>query len=149
MFETIVAGTDGSKNAEDALRAACDLALANENATVHVVVAFKPLSSGELAAIAADLPAEFHANLDANADADAILANARTMFRIAGVNAEFSQVNADPTDALLSAIEAHDADLIVVGSRGEGRARRALHGSVSTNVLHNAPCSVLVVKSEH
>ena len=38
------------------------------------------------------------------------------------------------------------AGLVVVGSRGLGRLRRALIGSVSMSVVHHAPCSVLVVR---
>jgi nucleotide-binding universal stress UspA family protein len=41
---------------------------------------------------------------------------------------------------------AHDAQLIVVGSHGWGAARRFLSGSVSTGLVHSAPCPVLVVR---
>lgn len=37
------------------------------------------------------------------------------------------------------------ADVIVVGSRGRGRLRRALAGSVSRSVVRHATCPVLVV----
>jgi nucleotide-binding universal stress UspA family protein len=44
--------------------------------------------------------------------------------------------------------EARDygADLIVVGSHGYGRIKRALLGSVASYVTNHAPCSVQVVK---
>jgi nucleotide-binding universal stress UspA family protein len=43
-----------------------------------------------------------------------------------------------------------DAQLIVVGSHGWGPARRFLSGSVSTGLVHSAPCPVLVVRpGEH
>jgi nucleotide-binding universal stress UspA family protein len=43
-----------------------------------------------------------------------------------------------------------DAQLIVVGSHGWGAARRLLSGSVSTGLVHSAPCPVLVVRgAEH
>ena len=38
------------------------------------------------------------------------------------------------------------AQLIVVGSHGWGAARRFLSGSVSTGLIHSAPCAVLVVR---
>ena len=40
------------------------------------------------------------------------------------------------------------ADVIVVGSRGRGTIKRALLGSVSSYVVHNAPCPVLVIRAE-
>ena len=39
-----------------------------------------------------------------------------------------------------------EADMVVVGSRGLGFAKRAVLGSVSTHVVRNAPCPVLVVR---
>jgi nucleotide-binding universal stress UspA family protein len=36
-------------------------------------------------------------------------------------------------------------DLLVVGSRGYGAARRVVHGSTSDALLHSAHCPVLVV----
>lgn len=38
------------------------------------------------------------------------------------------------------------ADLVVVGSHGHGWLQRVLIGSVSTHVLHHAPCPVLVMR---
>lgn len=40
-----------------------------------------------------------------------------------------------------------NARLIVVGSRGWGAARRLISGSVSTGLVHSAPCPVLVVRA--
>ena len=48
-----------------------------------------------------------------------------------------------PAKAILEAAEHHDADLIVIGSRGLGARRTAL-GSVSNGVLHGAKVPVLV-----
>ena len=40
-----------------------------------------------------------------------------------------------------------DADVVVIGSRGRGAIKRALLGSVSTHVVHNAPCPVMVIRA--
>jgi nucleotide-binding universal stress UspA family protein len=48
-----------------------------------------------------------------------------------------------PRAALLAA--AHDAQMLVVGSRGRGGVRGMMLGSVSQAVLHHAPCPVSVV----
>ena len=39
-----------------------------------------------------------------------------------------------------------DAGLIVMGSRGQGRLRRALVGSVSDSVVRHAHCPVTIVR---
>ena len=39
------------------------------------------------------------------------------------------------------------ADVVAVGSRGQGALRRALLGSVSSHVIHHAPCSVIVTRA--
>ncbi len=39
------------------------------------------------------------------------------------------------------------ADLVVLGSRGRGRLRELLLGSVAAHISHVATCSVLIVKS--
>jgi nucleotide-binding universal stress UspA family protein len=38
-------------------------------------------------------------------------------------------------------------DLIVIGSHGSGLLKRVLLGSVSTHVVHHAPCPVLMVRN--
>ncbi|HEY5372729.1 MAG TPA: universal stress protein [Polyangiaceae bacterium] len=40
------------------------------------------------------------------------------------------------------------AELVVVGSRGRGVLKGALLGSVSSRVVHEAPCPVLVIRAE-
>ena len=148
MFSTIVVGTDGSSNANKALQVSIDLAKGVPDCSVHVVSANHPLSGAEIESIAAELPKEMRPLLHGHMETDTILASARSACRLAGVEATCHELDADPTDALLEVIDREGADLVVVGSRGEGLVKRAMHGSVSTKVIHLAPCSVLVVKSD-
>jgi nucleotide-binding universal stress UspA family protein len=55
-----------------------------------------------------------------------------------------------PAAAIVEACEEAGADLLVAGSRGYGPVRRVLLGSVSTQLMHRAPCPVLIVpRPEH
>lgn len=53
-------------------------------------------------------------------------------------------IEGQPADVILT--EAHDAALIVVGSRGRGGFARLLLGSTSQQVVHHAQCPVVVVR---
>jgi nucleotide-binding universal stress UspA family protein len=55
----------------------------------------------------------------------------------------------DPDKEIVRFAEDERADLIVLGSRGLGRLRRALLGSVSDSVVRHAHCPVLVVRQVH
>ena len=52
-------------------------------------------------------------------------------------------VSAPAADALLRAAE--EGDMLVVGSRGLGGFKELLLGSVSQQVVHHAPCPVVIV----
>jgi nucleotide-binding universal stress UspA family protein len=91
-----------------------------------------------------DVPGLIEAERDAAATAlDRALAEAFGDAPPVGVEPRL--VDGDAGDALVS--EAKDAELVVVGSRGRGNLKSALLGSVSSHVLHHAPCPVVVVKA--
>ena len=52
----------------------------------------------------------------------------------------------DAAHQIIASARAHDAGIIVVGTRGQTGLRRLVLGSVARNVLLHAPCSVLVVR---
>jgi nucleotide-binding universal stress UspA family protein len=52
----------------------------------------------------------------------------------------------NPLDCLRDEIDRLDATLAVVGTRGQSRAAGIALGSVTTHLLHEAPCSVLVAR---
>ncbi len=52
----------------------------------------------------------------------------------------------DTSQALLDAAQAFDANLIVIGHKGESGIDRLLLGSVANRVVHHAPCSVWVMR---
>lgn len=64
-----------------------------------------------------------------------------------GVTIERRIETGDPGQTLVSLASDLAADVVVVGSRGHGFLKRALLGSVSSYVVHNAPCPVMVIRS--
>ena len=50
-------------------------------------------------------------------------------------------------ETIIVQAEHAEADMIVMGTRGLGKIRRTIMGSVSDYVVHNAPCTVVVYRS--
>jgi nucleotide-binding universal stress UspA family protein len=63
-----------------------------------------------------------------------------------GILVEKDVLFGSPDSRIVETAEEWKADLIVVGSHGYSRWERLLLGSVSSSVVHHAPCSVLVVR---
>lgn len=59
---------------------------------------------------------------------------------------EMEIVMGDPAEEIVRLANIYQADLIVLGSRGLTGVNRILQGSVSSQVVSDAPCTVMVVK---
>ena len=66
--------------------------------------------------------------------------------RTSGLNAVPLSREGDPAETIVAFAQAHDADLVVIGTHGRTGLRRLLLGSVARNVTMHAPCSVLVAR---
>ncbi|CAK8681896.1 unnamed protein product [Clavelina lepadiformis] len=67
------------------------------------------------------------------------------------VNCQFRVLVGDggsPGETLASFLESENADLVIVGSRGMGKIRRTVLGSVSDFLVHHAKVPVLVFREE-
>lgn len=132
----IVVGYDGSDSAKRALDRAIELR--DGGAAIDVVAAERLMPQGKGAMFVVD-PIDVEACTRAVRDAAARL-------RDAGVSGTLVEARGDPGDVLVEHAGEVGADLIVVGTRDHGPVGRALLGSVSTAVVHRAPCDVLVVR---
>jgi nucleotide-binding universal stress UspA family protein len=63
-----------------------------------------------------------------------------------GVEAEVAPCGGEVGSTIVEKATAWQADVVAVGTRGHGAVHRALVGSTSRQVLHQAPMSVLVVR---
>jgi nucleotide-binding universal stress UspA family protein len=64
----------------------------------------------------------------------------------AGLQHFWLSVQGDPALTICKAAKESGYDLIVMGSRGLGRFKEAVLGSVSHTVIQHSPCPVLIVK---
>lgn len=62
------------------------------------------------------------------------------------LNVDSEVLVGDPKVAILRKAKVDDVDLIITGSRGLGLGKRLVFGSVSTALLDEAGCAVMVVK---
>lgn len=60
---------------------------------------------------------------------------------------ELEIVAGEPAEEILRLANIHKVDLIAIGCRGLTGLKRILEGSVSAEVVAEAPCSVLVVRA--
>jgi nucleotide-binding universal stress UspA family protein len=67
--------------------------------------------------------------------------------RAAAIPCTFLVWHGDPSDSILEAADAEDADLVVMGSHGRGRLGRLVLGSTSARVSAESTRRVLVVPS--
>ena len=66
-----------------------------------------------------------------------------------GIETKTELLVGNPADEIVAFADTIDADLIVVGSRGQGAIASVLLGSVSRAVLHESRRPVLVVRGAH
>jgi nucleotide-binding universal stress UspA family protein len=142
----ILFATDGSPSAQGAQKEALELAqrLGAPLVVVSVVHAALPAvgySGYGYSNIVTELTeAERHRVTE-------LLASVAEAAEAEGVHCSTVAADGFAVDEICEKAREYDAQLIVVGSHGWGAARRFFSGSVSTGLVHSAPCPVLVVRS--
>jgi nucleotide-binding universal stress UspA family protein len=149
MTVRVLIATDGSDDALAAARRAVEV-LASDARIYLICVAEPPaiVSAGMESGFAGGIatPEEVDAAWAGTIE-EATAALERTASAAGSATVETSVERGAPGPVLCERAEALSADVVVVGSRGLGAIRRVLLGSVSTYVVNNAPCPVLVVRA--
>jgi nucleotide-binding universal stress UspA family protein len=144
IFPTrILLATDGSREAQLAATTAVDLAQGT-NSELHVVTVGPDLPLYELP----EHPADFEDVLqEQRRGAKEVLEQQIKRIEESGgtVNERYLREGRADEEIVVLAQEI-GAGLIVMGSRGQGRIRRALMGSVSDSVLRHAHCPVAIIR---
>jgi nucleotide-binding universal stress UspA family protein len=142
-METIVVGVDGSEGAHVALeQAATEAEL--RGARLRIVAAWEVPPAVYGGGLGPGLDQETFDGFREHAETiarDAVAEIGRTH---PSVTCDGAAVEGQPAAVLLQ--EAEGASLLVVGNRGRGGFGSLLLGSISHQVVHHAPCPVLVVR---
>ena len=141
MFGKILVGFDGSHHSLRALTAAIEIAERFRSAvTVAVVLPEGP-------EVADPLLQSLVPFGDEGRTLAGLLDEAKEKAAARGVpSLRIVHLHGDVADALLAFLEHDHQDLVIVGSRGLTPGRRLLMGSVSSSLVNDAPCPVLVVR---
>jgi len=145
-FQCILVPYDGSSHAMEALKKAVSLAREGKRTKLiilsvcNMVSAMSPmdqvyLSPSSMGQFTEELEEQCRRDLD----------EAKTKIP-EGIFCETEMEIGSPGPVIISLAQKHKADLIVLGSRGLGALKGILMGSVSSYVVKNATCPVLVVK---
>ncbi len=136
VFGRVVAGVDGSEPGFEAVRQA--VRLVDPGGWLEVFTAVylvgATLAGGSGPRIAAELERE---SGEAHREAVAI----------AGPSAESQLVNGPPFLTLMNELKEKEATLAVVGTHGHSRLSEIMIGGVAGELLHKAPCSVVIARS--
>jgi len=143
-FARILVAIDGSANAQDALATAIDLtsryaAELTILSIAPIVPVYLPSTSPYLSTPVSESQVTQYQGL---VEAAVKQAQGAGLTAITGVCREGVVV-----DEVLSFLDTHSTDLVVVGSRGLSATKRLLIGSISSALVAHAPCPVLVVRA--
>lgn len=149
MGLTIVLGYDGSDCAGAALRCCSNLLAEANGGKVVVVVAFQMSAAYVPTAGVAGAPMLIGPELQDHIDmlektAYQQAEEAATELRRPGVEVETEVTPGPAAEALLDAAGRHAADLIAVGTHGEGAISGALLGSTSYRLVHRSKVPLLI-----
>jgi nucleotide-binding universal stress UspA family protein len=143
LVDTIAVGTDGSDTAAKAVEFAIEMA-ERFGARLVVLSAFVPVAEDRLRKEQDEAPADVQWTINPFEDIETTLREVEGKAQARGLVTASEALQGNPADVLCELAEKHEADVLVVGNKG---MQRRILGSVPNSVAHNAPCSVLVVKT--
>jgi len=146
-MKKILIPTDFSQNAGDALEYAFDF-LGDQPAEIHIVHSVSPaVIPGDMPAAAADMVKLQMDYAQENMKALEAFGNSDAYANVIVT----TEVMAGPVSPNLKrAAKEFGADLIIMGTRGEAHDRMdKLLGTISTNVIEEAPCPVILIPQDY
>jgi nucleotide-binding universal stress UspA family protein len=142
MLSKILVPVDGSENSFRALEQAIFLATKIQEAQITVLYVIEDPPS--LYIYSPKIIEKLHA--DYKSEYTKILERCKVMANKSGINIHTVLVEGDPASKIIGYGDMEKFDIIIMGSRGMGKFKEVIIGSVSNKVLHHAKCSVMLVR---
>ncbi len=138
LFSRVLVGVDSSEESREAARQGAVLA----HGQLTLLAAYD-VGADFAARTPMGIPAYYDGDLHREAAEDAL---SRVREDVAAADPTGKVVRGVGWEALIHEAERDEDTLIAVGSHGVGRMAGITLGAVATNVIHKAPCSVLVAR---
>ena len=142
MLSKILVPVDGSENSFRALEQAIFLSIKIQEAQITVLYIIEDLPS--LYIYSPKIMEKLRA--DYKSEYTKILERCKVMAKKSEININTVLLEGDPASKIIGYSEMEKFDLIIIGSRGMGKFKEVIIGSVSNKVLHHAKCSVMLVR---
>jgi nucleotide-binding universal stress UspA family protein len=142
VFSKILVPVDGSENSFRALEHAIFLSTKIKEAQITVLYIIEDLPS--LYIYSPKIMEKLRA--DYEREYTRILERCKEMANKSGTNINTVLKEGDPASKIIGYSDMEKFDLIIMGSRGMGKFKEMIIGSVSNKVIHHAKSSVMLVR---
>ena len=141
MFTNILVPVDGSDNSYRALDAALLLSekLSSNISVIHVMEQFPITHIGSEKLLSEMLEAYKKENQDILSKCSEIATQKRLTIKTL-------LLQGNPASVILDYSKKEKFDLLIMGTRGLGKFKELILGSVSGKIVHHSPCAVMLIR---
>jgi nucleotide-binding universal stress UspA family protein len=141
MFTKILVPADGSDNSYRALEAALVFSekLGSSISVVNVMEQV-PITHIESEKLLNELLEAY------KKENQEILSKCSDIAHQKGIIIKTVLLQGNPAPVILDYIKKENLDLVIMGSRGMGKFKELILGSVSSKIMHHSPCAVMIIR---
>ena len=141
MFTNILVPVDGSDNSYKALDTALILSeKLGSNITVLHVMEQVPITHIESEKLLSELLEAY------KKENQEILSKCSKIASEKGISIKTLLLQGNPASVILDYCKKENFDLVIMGSRGLGKFKQLILGSVSNKIVHHCQCAVLLIR---
>ena len=141
MFTNVLVPVDGSNNSYRALDAALLLSeKLSSNITVVNVMEQVPITHIESEKLLSELLEAYRK------ENEEILSKSSKIATEKGLSIKTLLLQGNPASVILDYCKKENFDLVIMGSRGMGKFKQLILGSVSSKIVHHCQCAVLLIR---